>query len=31
MTGFARRYNGPNYAANNYDGFLQQLLLCSTH
>jgi hypothetical protein len=22
-TGFARRYNGPNYAANNYDGLLQ--------
>jgi len=22
--GFARRYNGPNYAANNYDGLLQQ-------
>ncbi len=23
-TGFARRYNGPNYAANNYDGLLLQ-------
>jgi peptidoglycan hydrolase-like protein with peptidoglycan-binding domain len=22
--GFARRYNGPNYAATNYDGLLQQ-------
>jgi len=22
--GFARRYNGPNFAANNYDGHLQQ-------
>jgi hypothetical protein len=22
-TGFARRYNGPNYAANNYDGLLE--------
>ncbi|HUC66178.1 MAG TPA: N-acetylmuramidase family protein, partial [Stellaceae bacterium] len=23
-SGFARRYNGPNYAAHNYDGLLQQ-------